>query len=143
MVTDTAVMPDPSQPGHIEEFNRNKLPCVGADNDIRRGIDLHYELIKTRKYKEFKGSCPHSQDERETYHYPDPKDLRPDEDSKELVPVGQNDHTCDVDRYLTISTYRTGNRLQPKAPSDDLKQKNRLEYLKRRNRHNGAEEWGS
>jgi phage terminase large subunit len=112
---------DPSQPGHIEEFNRNGLPTVGADNDIRRGVDLHYELIKTRKYKEFRGSCPHSGDERESYHYPDPKDLKPDEDSKELLPVGQNDHCMDVDRYITVETYRTGVKLTPKVPGEEEK----------------------
>lgn len=104
---------DPSQPGHIEEFNRCGVPCLPADNDIRRGIDLHYELIKTRRYKEFKGACPHSMDERETYHYPEPEDLGPDDDSKEQLPVGQNDHTQDVDRYLTLMTYRREERRTP------------------------------
>lgn len=83
---------DPSQPGYIEELNRNKIPAEGADNDIRRGIDLHYELIKTRKYKEFEGTCPHSMSERESYHYPEIKDLGPDDASKELVPVDQANH---------------------------------------------------
>ena len=83
---------DPSQPGYIEEMNRNGLTCLPADNDIRRGIDLHYEMIKLRKYKEFRGTCPISADEREGYHYPEEPDLKPDQDSKELLPVGQNDH---------------------------------------------------
>jgi hypothetical protein len=30
---------DPSQPGHIEEFNRNGLSALPSDNDIRRGVD--------------------------------------------------------------------------------------------------------
>lgn len=122
---------DPSQPGHIEEFNRNKLPCVGADNDIRRGIDLHYELIKTRKYKEFNGSCPYSKDERDTYHYPEAVDLKPDQDGKELLPVGQNDHCMDVDRYITISTYRSGIRHLPKTPGETKVQETQEARLKR------------
>lgn len=93
---------DPSQPGAIEEFNRNGLTAVPAENDIRVGIDVHYNLIKSRRYKEFIGSCPHSCDERESYHYPEPKDLGPDDKSKELLPVGANDHTQDVDRYLSM-----------------------------------------
>lgn len=95
------------QPGSIEEFNRNKLPAEKADTtkgSIRRGIDLQYELIKTRRYKEFMGTCPYSQDERDTYHYPEPEDLGPDDDSKEPNPVGANDHTCDCDRYITLGT---------------------------------------
>lgn len=126
---------DPSQPGYIEEFCRNGLPAVGADNDIRRGIDLHYELIKTRRYKEFKGACPQSLDERETYHYPEEKDLKPDQDSKELLPVDKDNHTMDADRYITIETYHREIKLTPKSPeikSDQIKkQQNRLEFLKR------------
>jgi hypothetical protein len=122
---------DPSQPGHIEEFNRNGLACQGADNDIRRGIDLHYELIKTRKYKEFRGACPYSQDERETYHYPEAQDLKPDQDSKELMPVGQNDHCMDVDRYITISTYRSGLKHQPKTPAETSRAETQEARLRR------------
>lgn len=121
---------DPSQPGYIEELCRNGVPAEGADNDIRRGIDLHYELIKTRKYKEFRGSCPHSSDERETYHYPEPDDLGPDDDSKEQNPVDQGNHCMDVDRYLTMMTYRREERLTPKSPGENRKLKTRLDYLK-------------
>lgn len=92
---------DPSQPGHIEEFNRAGLSAIAADNDIRRGIDLHYELIKTGRYKEFRGSCPHLTDEREIYHYPEPQELRPDQNSKEMLPVGQHDHCFTGDTLVT------------------------------------------
>lgn len=95
------------QPGHIEEFNRNKLPAEGADTSkgsIRRGIDLHYEIIKTRRYKEFLGSCPHAMDERETYHYPEPDELGPDDGTKEMNPVGASDHVLDAQRYITLGT---------------------------------------
>ena len=109
---------DPSQPGHIEEFNRSGLSCLPADNDIRRGIDLHYELIKTRAYKEFAGACPHSSDERESYHYPEPEDLRPDQNAKEIGPVDQTNHAMDASRYLTIMTYRTNKKLSPSSPED-------------------------
>jgi hypothetical protein len=109
---------DPSQPGYIEELNRHGIPAAPADNDIRRGIDLHYELIKTRRYKEFKGACPHSADERETYHYPEPKDLGPDDNAKDPLPVDQNNHCMDADRYLTLALYRRDNKLVPKTPSE-------------------------
>jgi PBSX family phage terminase large subunit len=120
---------DPSQPGYIEELNRNGVPAEGADNDIRRGIDLHYELIKTRKYKEFEGTCPYSQDERESYHYPEPKDLRPDEDSKEQLPVDQSNHCMDVDRYLTLMTYRRDVKYTPRVAGEGKPPKSRLEQL--------------
>lgn len=132
---------DPSQPGSIEEFNRNGLPAEGADNDIRRGIDHHYELIKTRKYKEFRNTCPYTADEREAYHYPEPKDLKPDQDSKEQLPVGQNDHCLDADRYITISTYRRDSKLTPRIPGDEKKAKTRLDELKRSHLNNRTERW--
>ena len=105
------------QPGHIEEFNRNKLPAEGADTgkgSIRRGIDLHYQIIKSRRYKEFAGSCPYTSDERELYHYPEPDDLGPDDDTKEMNPVGAADHTQDVDRYITLGTRHLIIKSQPK-----------------------------
>jgi hypothetical protein len=132
---------DPSQPGAIEEFNRNGLPCEPAENDIRRGVDLHYELIKTRRYKEFRGACSYSSDERENYHYPEPKDLRPDQDSKEQLPVGQHDHCMDVDRYLTLMTYRRDGKLSPKQPGEGKLHKTRLDYLKSSHRKSGTENW--
>lgn len=94
------IFADPSQPGSIEEMLKNGIPIVGANNDIRRGIDAHYELIKTRRYKEFKGTCPHSRDEREMYHYPEPKDLSADQDSKELLPVDQYNHCFTADTLI-------------------------------------------
>jgi hypothetical protein len=135
---------DRSQPGYIEEFNRHGLPAIGADNDIRRGIDLHYELIKTRRYKEFRGSSPHTSDERETYHYPEERDLKPDQDSKELLPVDKDNHTLDADRYITIETFNREIKLTPKSPDDKIKQdhiQNRLEFLKRTNRHKHSEKY--
>jgi hypothetical protein len=136
---------DPSQPGSIEEFNRAGLPAVGADNDIRRGIDLHYELLKTRKLKYFRGLNPYTLDELDSYHYPEPKDLGPDQDSNDQLPVGQNDHCLDTGRYITISTYRSGFKSTPKAPQESLRQtrEQRTEWLKRRKARYGnqTENW--
>lgn len=109
---------DPSQPGAIEEFNRNGLSAKPADNDINRGIGLHYELIKTRRYKVFQGSSPNTLDEIETYHYPELKDLKPDEASKPQTPVKQADHSMDANRYATIETYRA--QLRRPKPNDEI-----------------------
>lgn len=131
---------DPSQPGYIEEFNRAGLSAVGADNDIPRGVGLHYELIKIGRYKEFLGKCPHSTDEREIYHYPEPQELRPDQDSKDQLPVGQYDHCMDTDRYLTLSLYRAHERKSPMVPGT-RRLKTRLDELKRSNRKSNYENW--
>jgi PBSX family phage terminase large subunit len=129
---------DPSQPGYIEELNREKCPAEGATNDIRPGIDAHYELIKTRKYKEFMGACPHSASERETYHYPEIKDLGPDDDSKEEVPVDKDNHCMDADRYLSIMTYRRGKTNAPKVATGVKPPKTRLDYLKNAHKYKEA-----
>jgi hypothetical protein len=136
---------DPSQPGSIEELNQNGIPATGADNDIRRGVDRHYELIQSRKYKEFRGSCPHSLDERETYHYPEMKDYGEDQASKELLPVDRGNHCMDVDRYLSIMTYRNQNKFTPKASEDRKREETVEDRLKRLRRtrgvHHGAEKF--
>lgn len=136
---------DPSQPGMIEELNRAGLPAVGADNDIRRGVDLHYELIKSRRYKLFKGLNPHTLDEIETYHYPEEKDLEPDKNQKEVVPVDQANHCMDSERYLSISLHRSGNKLTPKHPEATKTQETQEERLKRlkkgRNSFKNSESW--
>jgi hypothetical protein len=132
---------DPSQPGHIEEFNRAGCPSIGANNEIRYGIDLHYELIKTRRYLEFRGRCPASLDERETYHYPEPKDLGPDENSKETLPVDQHNHCMDVDRYITVETFRRHEKFTPRTATGAANLKSRLDYLKRPKREGATERW--
>jgi len=97
----------PDQPGYIERLNRHGIPCLAANNDKRTGIDIFYELIKTRKYKIFKRSSPKTLDEIESYHYPTPKDLKPDQNIKDQMPVEQNDHAVDANRYVIIMTERS------------------------------------
>jgi hypothetical protein len=136
---------DPSQPGYIEELNRAGLPAIGADNDIARGVDLQYELIKSRRWKLFKGLNPHTEDELSTYHWPEDVELKPDQSSKEIKPVGQDDHCLDCERYLTISLYRSGQKLVPRVPGEVKTQEtieDRLKRLKKgRSKYKNTETW--
>jgi phage terminase large subunit len=131
------------QPGLIQELNQRKVAAQPADFDITRGNGLHYQLITQGKYKVFQGSSPNTLDEYATYHYPDPKDLDSDQDSKELKPVGQYDHAMSANRFISIHEFRSELKRAPKSPSDGLKHnpEKRLEYLKRRPRNNRAERW--
>jgi len=104
---------DPSQPGHIEELNRAGVPCMPANNDILRGINLHYELIKSCRYKILDNSSPHTEDEYNTYHWPEPKDMKPDENEKEEKPVDQSNHCLDSERYLSIMTWNVFEKRKP------------------------------
>lgn len=93
----------PDQPASIKALNKAGLPCTAADNGVRKGIDVVYTLIQSRKLKIFEGKAPNLCDEIEAYHWPEEKDLKPDEDDKDRNPVKQNDHSCDSLRYCMIS----------------------------------------
>jgi hypothetical protein len=135
----------PDQPGYIEELNRHGLHATAANNDVRLGIDRHYELLKTRRLKYFRGTHPYSLDEYETYHYPAPDELKPDEAVKDAKPVQQNDHALDADRYISIMTHAGHLKHVPKVASELPKQEDqfaRIERLKRRRKTGtGTEEW--
>lgn len=136
---------DPSQPGSIEEFNRAGIPATGAVNDIRLGIDRHYELLKTRRLKYFAGENPHTIDEIDTYHYPSPGDLGPDQNAKDILPVAQADHCMDAERYVSIMTAGAGQTKAPFVPGQAPKKidhHKETEFLKRRKVGNSqTEEW--
>jgi hypothetical protein len=138
---------DPSRPEYIEELNRAGISCVPADNNISHGVGLHYDLIKSGKYQIFEGSSPYCVDEYAAYHYPEPEDLGPDEASKEQLPVGQGDHVMDQERYITVMTYRSATKHEPKVPEEkrDFKSNNhdkRIAALKRlNNRNKNSENW--
>lgn len=122
---------DPAQPGYIQEFNAAGLTAVGADNDIRRGIDLHYSLIREGKFKIFKGSSPHTIDEVDAYHYPEPKDLGPDDSDKEQKPVDQDNHAMDTWRYVTNMTYRIHEKKAPHVPGLARTEETNADRIKR------------
>jgi PBSX family phage terminase large subunit len=134
----------PDQPGYIEEMCRNGIKAIPANNDVRVGIDRHYELIKTRRLKYYRGMNPYTLDEIDTYHYPSPDDVEPDQSVKDLKPVQQHDHAVDADRYISIMTYGTENKARPHVPQERRKQVDHhveTERLKRRRSGGGSEEW--
>lgn len=139
---------DPSRPDSIEAFNRAGIPTVPAINDIRIGIDAHYELIASGRYKVFKNSGAHLLDEYASYHYPDPEDLGPDDNSSEDLPVGQNDHEMDVERYLTMMTAgrviekKTPKTPEYKSPKSERNHEKRIQMLKKGKKNfSGSESW--
>jgi hypothetical protein len=111
---------DCSRPEHIEELNKNGIRAQSATNDIIPGIEKHYELIKEGNYAVFSGTSKITIDEYETYHYPDPADLRPDQNDRRdsHLPVDQNNHAMDAERYLTMGTWRIG-RFKNRVVSED------------------------
>jgi PBSX family phage terminase large subunit len=123
---------DPSQPGMIKEFQTRGIPATGSDNDIDRGIQLVYELIKTEKLLLMANTSPHTIDEFSSYHWPEPQDLKPDQDVKKEKPVDQNNHCMDAVRYLALSTVYADKKLTPKVPGlIDKKQETTFEKIHR------------
>lgn len=134
------------RPENILHFNQNGIAMEAADFHIQKGNDLHYELIKLRKYKVFRGTSPYTLDEYETYHYPDPSDLRPDQDAKEQLPVGQNDHAMSANRFITLHTYRRDQKLTPRTPEEARKARNQVErysQLIKRRTSRQSEDWSA
>lgn len=105
---------DPSQPGYIEYLCQRGITTIPANNDIRLGIDMCYEVIKNRTFKLIKGTSPYTIDEFGTYHYPDPKDLKPDQDGKETKPVDQTNHAMDAIRYVVVMTHNSNVKSMPR-----------------------------
>lgn len=99
---------DPSSPANIEEFNRAKLGAIPADNDIRKGLDRVYELLKQDRLFFMDGAASNLIDEMENYHYPEEKDIDPNKDVKEMVPVAQYNHAADALRYVITALFHTG-----------------------------------
>jgi PBSX family phage terminase large subunit len=114
---------DPSGAGYILEFNRAGLPATPANNDIKVGIDLHYELIRTRRFKLFRGDNKHSVDEYESYHFPADKEVKEDTKVVDNLPVKQDDHCVDTSRYISAGTFTGTHRklAEIHRPDEDRK----------------------
>jgi PBSX family phage terminase large subunit len=122
---------DPAMPAYIEEFCRNGLTAIAADNDIRAGIDAHYALIKAGHFKLFRGKNKYTEDEIETYHYPDDEDNRgPNQDYRERLPVARDNHALDAARYVSIHTHRQLYE-QPVMVGQELEKKKKENYEER------------
>lgn len=107
---------DPARPDMISMANKAGLRAIGfhvgqeAFKPLLHGINKHYELIKSGKYKIWRAQCPHLMDEYETYHWPEFHD---DKEPKEN-PVAINDHLVDCIRYLTVGTMNVFVKEPPK-----------------------------
>jgi len=111
---------DPSSPANIVEFNTAGCISVAADNDIRSGVDYCYEKIKSGKFHVFKDTAPNFIDECSTYHYPEDKNITPDKDVKDSLPVKQDDHSMDAFRYPIYSLKKADIMKNRNVSSSDI-----------------------
>jgi len=136
---------DPSRPEYISLFNQHGLRALPADNDIRLGIDRHYELINSGLYAVFRNMVPNLIDEYEQYHYPELKETKVDQVQKMELPVDKDNHSQDCLRYITMATYKPlGKKLNKVTIHTEKYGKNKiispyydneLENLKKRKRN--------
>lgn len=122
---------DPSRPDSIEALNRAGLKAIGGNNNIRQGIDEVTRLIRENRFMIFKDENPYGVDEYNVYHYPEKKDLKIDEASKDQLPVDANNHSIDADRYGIMYIESNIPRIiSPHSPEDNIRPNSNLERLK-------------
>ncbi len=95
---------DNEEPASIEEFNRAGLKATGAPKypgSLKDNIEMHNELIRSRVYKVFRGRCKHTEEEYETYHFPEEDG---DEENSSENPVDANNHLMTANMYVTQCT---------------------------------------
>jgi len=95
---------DSERPDYIAAFNKaglNAAPVKKGKGSVMAGIGLHNALLRTKEHAVFRGRCPHTLDEYETYHFPE---ITGDEVNQKEVPVDANNHLMDATRYATMGT---------------------------------------
>ena len=95
---------DEEAPDYIAAFNSAGLkasPVKKGAGSVMAGIGLHQGLVKTRQHMLFKGRCPQTVDEYETYAFPE-RDGR--EENLSENPVDANNHLLSATRYITMAT---------------------------------------
>lgn len=144
-----AIYCDPSQPANISALCKGNVPAMGGCNDIRPGLDAHYALMKSGRFFIFGDANPLGLDEYSTYHYREKRELAMDDDlkKKDKLPVDQNNHGIDADRYVSIELEgRTAEKRTPRTPEANPEPKQdiakRLAWLKRGGTSSGGSPYG-
>ena len=86
--------PDPAEPDRIQELEKAGINCREVSKDVVAGIQTVRDLFRQNRIFIHK-NCQNVINELETYHYPESK---PDRNEDEQ-PVKDNDHAMDALRY--------------------------------------------
>ena len=93
---------DPAEPKSIASFNKAGLNAIPGNNHIRAGLDVHARIIKENRFFIFEDMNPNGLDEYASYHYPEEREIKIDDHTKEQLPVNQHNHSIDADRYISM-----------------------------------------
>jgi len=106
---------DNAEPGLIALFGKSGIPIVGVKNkNIEYGISVHQAIIRARVHQVFRGRCPETEGEYESYQY---KDFNIDTQAA-AVPLDLNNHLMDANRYVTVETMHIRDRaFKPFVPA--------------------------
>lgn len=116
---------DPSRPDMIAALNKAGIPARGfhvgneSYKTLIAGITEHTGLIRSGRYKIFRGKLPHLMDEYETYHWHEFEEEKAPKD----VPVKINDHLMDCARMLTVGTMHVKVKADPIMPMTRVRPK--------------------
>lgn len=107
------------RPDMISELNAKHIPAVkyyeGNNNfrEVNAGNQKHAELIRTNKYRVWRGieQLSDLEDEYATYRW----DQKEGEERSKEKPVKENDDLMDAERYATVGTYHLLTRPEQKV----------------------------
>ena len=95
------------------------VPVTKYKGSVLDGIREHNALIKSREYKLFRGKCPNTEDEYETYHWPEDEGK---EENMPEKPVDAHNHLMRANEYVSRMTkefrYHRQESQKPKVISD-------------------------
>lgn len=105
---------DSAEPGLIALFQKTGISISAVqDKNIEYGISVHNAIIRSKVHKIFRGLCPETEAEYESYQY---KDLDLDTQSA-AKPLDINNHMMDANRYVTMETiYLRDKAFEPLEP---------------------------
>lgn len=93
---------DGADPGMIALMQKANLPVVACSNkNIEYGIGIHNSIIRNRTYMVFRGKCPITESEYESYQY---KTFDIDGNSTSNKPLDTHNHLMDANRYVSVET---------------------------------------
>jgi PBSX family phage terminase large subunit len=93
---------DSADPGLIAHFSKGGVRISAVSNKaINYGISLHNSIIRTNVHQIFRGKCPWTEKEYESYQY---KTYDIDGTITDNKPLDLNNHLMDANRYVTVET---------------------------------------
>jgi PBSX family phage terminase large subunit len=119
---------DNNEPAMVSLFNRHGLTALAVDKypgSLKDMIQAHNEILRLGYYKVFKGCCPYTEEEYETYHWPESVEDKEKEINQPENPVDANNHAMTANMYATWMA----RSIRAASSAPEPSQKTRLQML--------------